>query len=132
MNMFQHLQNYYVQPLEEENKKLRRELTDTQRSIALLKDENRNLTEGMYKHHKQDTHFLDQLKSYQYEMSCSPSFLTFEEEEITADESLLEESLAVPSASRTMRQAIKFMKFRSNMKLELMKHNGMHWYEPID
>jgi hypothetical protein len=52
-----------------------------------------------------------------------------------------------PYGRRTMREAIKFMKFKSNVKLVLLKvnfisnrhhshiflkHNGTQWYEPLD
>jgi hypothetical protein len=131
MNMFQHLQNYYVQPLEEENKKLRKELTDSTRSVAVLKEENRTLRETMMVH-RPDEHFLDQLKSYQYEISCAPSFLAFEEDEESYDDEMVDEKELNSLPPRGVRQAMKFMKFRANIKLVLLKHNGTHWFEPID
>jgi hypothetical protein len=132
MNMFQHLQNYYVQPLEEENKKLRKELSDTSRSVTVLKEENRSLRETMMVQ-RPDEHFLDQLKSYQYEISCAPSFLSFEEDEETMyDDEGVDEKEFNSLPPRGLRQAMKYMKFRSNIKLVLLKHNGTHWFEPID
>jgi FtsZ-binding cell division protein ZapB len=81
MNMFQHLQTYYVQPLEEENKKLRQELSDITRSLTGLKEENRKLTDTSSTLHARDTNFLDQLKFYQFEIDCNPSFLSYDDDE---------------------------------------------------
>jgi len=135
MNMFSHLQNYYVQPLEEENRKLRKELGDTTRSISYLKEENRKLRDTSFLE-KPEGNFLDQLiKSYQYEINCSSSFLAFDEEEdeTPEEDASTNEKDQIPPNSRGMRQAIKFMKFKSNVKLLLLKHNNSsHWYEPID
>lgn len=136
MNMFQHLQTYYVQPLEEENKKLRQELSDITRSLSGLKEENRKLNDTAFTFSAtRDVNFLDQLKYYQYEIDCNPAFLSYDDDEEMLPEEEKEEFESNHIRSygrRTMREAIKFMKFKSNVKLVLLKHNGTQWFEPLD
>jgi len=143
--MFHYVNSHFVQPLLEENKRLKDELEATIYRVDLLREENRKLTalETAFSSSSNSSsvvcqHLQDLIRIFQFEAYCTPKFILNRDDLVQPCNSGVSSSSQTSSSEMNSESAyfrktlVNFLRFQNQIIFSFLKEKDNHWFEPID